>query len=71
MPKTKYRFDPVKLSYDKIVLTTWQKLFVGLKYLVGLSAVSILFLMLLSLFFDTPGEKMQKRENEKLLLQYE
>ncbi len=71
MPKTKYRFDPVKLSYDKIVLTTWQKLFVALKYIVGLSVVSILFLMLLSLFFDTPGEKMQKRENEKLLLQYE
>lgn len=71
MPKTKYRFDPVRLSYEKIVLTAWQKFFRILKYFGGLSVISVLFLMLLSLFFDTPGEKMQKRENKQLLFQYE
>ena len=34
-------------------------------------SASFVFLLLLSLFFDTPGEKIQKRENKQLLYQYE
>lgn len=71
MSKPKYRFDPDRLSYDKITLTFRQKVFRFLKRAMLLLTMSFIVLMILSVFFDTPGEKIQKRENKQLLLQYE
>jgi murein DD-endopeptidase MepM/ murein hydrolase activator NlpD len=71
MSNPKYRFNPETLSYDKITLTTRQKIFKFLKGTALLLSVSFLFLIVLSFFFDTPGEKIQKRENKQLLYQYE
>jgi len=71
MPKSKYKFDPEKLSFNKIVLTPWQKLIKFIKQLIAVSVIALLLILLLSMFFDTPGEKQQKRENKQLLLQYE
>lgn len=71
MSNPKYRFNPETLSYDKITLTTRQKIFKFLKGTTLLLSVSFLFLIVLSFFFDTPGEKIQKRENKQLLYQYE
>lgn len=71
MPKSKYKFDPEKLSYKRIVLTPWQKFLRFLKQLGAVTVIAGTLLLLLSLFFDTPGERQQKRENKQLLLQYE
>lgn len=71
MSKPKYRFNPETLSYDRITLSFRQKLFKFLKRTMLLLTTSFLVLMILSVFFDTPGEKIQKRENKQLLLQYE
>lgn len=71
MPKLKYRFDPERLSYDIIVLTTGQKIFRFLKQFAAISMVATLLLFVFSLFFDTPGELKQKRENKQLKSQYE
>ena len=71
MSKPKYSFDPERLSYEQITLTPRQKIFRFLKGSALLLSVSFVFLLILSLFFDTPGEKIQKRENKQLLYQYE
>lgn len=71
MSEPKYSFDPERLSYDKITLTFKQKAFKFLKSALLLIAVSLLFVVVLSALFDTPGEKIQKRENKQLLYQYE
>ena len=71
MSKPKYSFNPESLSYDQIKLSHRQKIFKFLRGAVLLLSVSFVFLLILSLFFDTPGEKIQKRENKQLLYQYE
>ena len=71
MSKPKYSFNPESLSYDQIKLSPRQKIFKFLRGAALLLSVSFVFLLILSLFFDTPGEKIQKRENKQLLYQYE
>ena len=71
MSKPKYSFNPESLSYDQIKLSPRQKIFKFLRGAMLLLSVSFVFLLILSLFFDTPGEKIQKRENKQLLYQYE
>lgn len=71
MPKSKYKFDPESLSYKKIVLTRKQLFYRFLKQMGAVAVVSAILLSFLSLFFDTPGEKQQKRENAMLRKQYE
>ena len=71
MSNPKYRFNPESLSYDQIKLSPRQKIFKFLRGAALLLSVSFVFLLILSLFFDTPGEKIQKRENKQLLYQYE
>ncbi|MCK9207995.1 MAG: M23 family metallopeptidase [Salinivirgaceae bacterium] len=71
MPKSKYKFDPERLSYEVIVLTPGQKIVKFLKQLAAISIIAAIFLLALSLFFDTPGELQQKRENKQLRSQYE
>lgn len=70
MSKTKYRFDPESLVYNRIVLSGKQKAIRLIKQLVAVGAISTVLIMGLSLFFDTPGELRQKRENKMLLEQY-
>ncbi|MBI9068238.1 MAG: M23 family metallopeptidase [Salinivirgaceae bacterium] len=70
MPKLKYKFDPEQLSYQKIVLTPKQQFFRFLKQLVALTVIALILLVVLSMFFDTPEESKQKRENKQLLSQY-
>lgn len=70
MPKSKYKFDPESLSYKKIVLTPKQQFYRFLKQLGAIAVVSFIFLLILSIFIDTPGESQQKRENNKLKEQY-
>ena len=71
MSEPKYSFDPERLSYDKITLTPRQKILKFLKGALLFAFVSFLFVIVLSTLFDTPGEKIQKRENKQLLHQYE
>ncbi len=71
MPKAKYKFNPERLSYEVIVLSTGQKIVKFLKQLAGISVIAATFLLILSIFFDTPGELQQKRENKQLKAHYE
>lgn len=71
MPKSKYKFDPERLSYEKIVLSSGQRFLKFLKQVATIAVVAAIMLFVLSIFFDTPGERQQKRENKQLVAQYE
>ena len=71
MPKSKYKFDPERLSYEVITLSTGQQLLKLLKQLAYVIVIAVIILFILSIFFDTPGERQQKRENKQLIAQYE
>ncbi|PKP09435.1 MAG: peptidase M23 [Bacteroidetes bacterium HGW-Bacteroidetes-4] len=71
MPKSKYKFDPERLSYEKIVLSHGQRFLKFLKQVAAIAVVAAIMLFILSIFFDTPGERQQKRENKQLVAQYE
>ncbi|MGD9993565.1 MAG: M23 family metallopeptidase [Salinivirgaceae bacterium] len=71
MPKSKYKFDPERLSYEKIVLSRGQRFLKFLKQVASIAVVAAIMLFVLSIFFDTPGERQQKRENKQLVAQYE
>ncbi len=70
MSKSKYKFNPELLSYEKIVLSKGQKFLRFLKQLGAITVIAGIILLLLSIFFDTPGERQQKRENKQLITQY-
>lgn len=71
MPKSKYKFDPDSLSYERIILSTGQQIIRFLKRLGATAVVASILLVFLSVFFDTPEESRQKRENAQLISQYE
>ena len=71
MPKSKYKFDPESLSYEKIVLSQGQKFVRILKQFGAITVIAAILLSILSIFFDTPDERQQKRENKQLVTQYE
>ena len=71
MVKSKYRFNADSLSFDRIERSVKQKFFRFLAYLVSSVVVGGGLLLIISLFYDLPKERMLKRENRFLLTQYE
>lgn len=71
MPEQKYRFNPETLKYERVRLSAWQKT----KRLALMLAPGLLVGAVLSLlayqFIDSPKERILKRENQQLLVQYE
>jgi len=71
MGKSKYKFNPDSLSYEKIKPSFRSRVVVFFSYL----SILLFFAVILNIFyasvFDTPREKMLKRENSQLQLQYE
>jgi murein DD-endopeptidase MepM/ murein hydrolase activator NlpD len=71
MAKTKYRFNPESLSFDLIRLTIGQKMFRVLAYLISTLFVGGGLLLIISMFWDLPKERILKRELDFLKTQYE
>lgn len=71
MPKSKYRFNPESLSFDRIERTLKQKFFRVLAYFVSSVFVGGGLLLIVSIFIDLPKERMLKREKQFLLIKYE
>jgi murein DD-endopeptidase MepM/ murein hydrolase activator NlpD len=71
MGKPKFKYNPESLSYEKIRPSFSSRLIVFLSYL----SILLFFAVVLNIFyasvFDTPREKMLKRENSQLKLQYD
>ena len=70
MAKSKYKYNPESLSYDRIQVTFRTRFLVFLSYLSILVFFAVVLNVGYSTFFDTPKEKVLKRENNQLQLQY-
>jgi len=71
MPKTKYKFNPESLSFDKIRLGVTQVIVRGFAYFIGSVFLAVLYGIAFAYIVDSPEEKALKREIEQLSLQYE
>jgi murein DD-endopeptidase MepM/ murein hydrolase activator NlpD len=71
MPKSRYRFNPESLSYDKIRLGFRAVLLRSLAYFVGSLLIALVYYLIFAIFVDSPKEKALLREIDQLTLQYE
>lgn len=71
MARKKYKFNPDTLNYESIGLTWKERIVKVLTYLSSSVAMALLFVVIFLSFYETPRSKALKRENQRLLTQYE
>ena len=71
MAKTRYKFNPESLSFDKVRLGFRDIMLRLLAYFVGSVIIAVIYGLVLAIFIDSPKEKVLKREIEQLTIQYE
>ncbi len=71
MPKRRYRYNPRSLKYEEVKTTYKTYLLRGLSYLTTAAVFASLVLLIAYNFFESPRERMQKREIEQMKLQYQ
>lgn len=71
MPRTKYKFNPESLSFDRVRLGLKTLIFRFMAYFVGSVIVALCYWVVFAAFFDSPREKALEREIEQLTIQYE
>lgn len=71
MAKTKYKFNPESLSFDRIRLGAKALLLRFSAYFVGSVLLAVLYSFVFAIFIDSPKEKVLIREIDQLTLQYE
>ncbi len=70
MAKTKYKYNPHTLTYEKIKLSPWEKVRKGLAYVFVFILVSLGVVVVSYNIFSSPKELMLERENEFLKENY-
>ena len=71
MAKVKYKFNPETLSYDKVERNLKSKVHRFLLFSSTSILVSIILSVVFLQFYETPKMRSLKRENRRLLSQYE
>jgi murein DD-endopeptidase MepM/ murein hydrolase activator NlpD len=71
MVKKKYRFNPDTLNYERIGFSIREKTTKILAYFSSSLAFSLLLVVVVIYFYETPRTKALVRENQELLSQYE
>ncbi|TAL64640.1 MAG: M23 family metallopeptidase [Bacteroidetes bacterium] len=71
MPRTKYKFNPDSLSFDKVRLGVKALLLRFLAYFTGSIIIALLYWVIFAAFFDSPKEKALEREVEQMTIQYD
>ncbi len=71
MAKKRYRFNPDTLNYERIGISIKEKLTKLLAYFSSSLAFSLVFVVIILYFSESPGTKALMRENQELLSQYE
>lgn len=71
MAEQKYRFNPKTLNFERIRLSSWQKVKRTTLMLTPGLVVGLLGIFLVYQFIDSPKEAVLRRENKQLLVQYE
>ena len=67
MAKEKFKFNNESLKYDRIELSTRDKVLRFLAYFMGSILLAFLYLLIFSHYFDLPKERSQKREINQLV----
>ncbi|HUX55932.1 MAG TPA: M23 family metallopeptidase [Bacteroidales bacterium] len=70
MPRTKYKFNPDSLSFDKVRLGVKALLLRFLAFFTGSVIIAVVYWVIFGFFFDSPEEKVLKREVEQMTIQY-
>ena len=71
MAKVKYKYNPHSLSFDKIKMSLRERSLRFIAFLTGSVILALLYGAIFTLLFDSPKEKVLKRENEQMRLQYQ
>jgi murein DD-endopeptidase MepM/ murein hydrolase activator NlpD len=71
MPRTKYKFNPDSLSFDKIRLGLGELLLRSLAYFTGSVLIAVIYWVIFAAFFDSPKEKALEREVQQMTIQYD
>lgn len=71
MAKHRYKFNPESLSFDRVKVSAKAIIIKIITYFFAGLAVAIIFNLVFSHFFDSPKEKLLKRENDFMRLQFE
>ncbi len=71
MAKVKYKFNPDTLSYDKVERNLKAKIHRFLLFFSASLVLSIVLVVIFLQFYETPKMRSLKRENSRLLTQYE
>jgi murein DD-endopeptidase MepM/ murein hydrolase activator NlpD len=71
MVKKKYKFNPETLSYERERMSWKDWVQKGVTYLTSSFALALVMTIIFSNFYETPRSKHLKRENKRLLTQYE
>ncbi|MDX1285165.1 MAG: M23 family peptidase, partial [Draconibacterium sp.] len=71
MAKKKYRFNPESLSYERVGHSLKEKLTKVLAYFSSSLAFALIIAVVILNAYETPKTKALKRENKRLLAQYE
>ncbi|MBW6500311.1 MAG: M23 family metallopeptidase [Bacteroidales bacterium] len=70
MAKTRYKFNPDSLSFDRVRLSYKAVLLRFLAYFTGSLIVAAVYGFIFTILFDSPEEKALKREIEQMTIQY-
>lgn len=71
MAKKKYKFNPDTLNYERVGITFKDKATKLLAYFSSSLAIALILVVVFINAYDTPKTKALKRENQRLLTQYE
>lgn len=71
MGKKRYRFNPDTLSYERIDVSLQKRFSRLVAYLSSSLAFALVMVVVFVNLYETPRSKMLKRENQRLLTQYE
>lgn len=71
MPRSKYKFNPESLSFDKVRLGIRDILLRFLAYFTGSVLIAFVYWVIFAAFFDSPKEKALEREIQQLQIQYD
>jgi len=67
----KYKYNPNTLSYDKVELSVFDRIFKIASYLVASIVLGVVIIGITSIFYDTPKEKGLKRELAHITIKYD
>ncbi|MGM0463389.1 MAG: M23 family metallopeptidase [Bacteroidota bacterium] len=71
MAKTKYKYNPESLSFERVKMTFGERFLRFMAFFTGSIILAVLYGALFTYLFDSPKEKVLKRENAQMRLQYE